>query len=119
MIDKYLNMNLIFDVGTNDEHRGTMVKSSQGTYGRYIGQLHTNSFFDTREYEIYFTYRTQDKYATNVIADNMYEQVDDKGCQFQLLVEIQDHRKYVTEISKGKGKIRYSNGTYRDNITTK
>ena len=36
MIDKYLNMNLIFDLGTNSKRRGTVVKRSQVLDGRAI-----------------------------------------------------------------------------------
>ena len=61
----------------------------------------------------------RDKYAANIIAQNMYEQVDDKGYQFQLLAEIQDHWKDRMAISKEEGNIRYANGTERDNITTR
>ena len=46
----------------------------------------------------------------------MYAQVDDKGHQFQLLAEINDHRKDGEEISKEEGKIGSSNVTERDNI---
>jgi hypothetical protein len=36
---------------------------------------------------------TMEKYATNVIADNMFAQVDDEVNVFQLLLEIMDHKK--------------------------
>ena len=93
VIDNYLNMNLIFDVGTNDECRGTMVKRSWGLDGRVISFPHNDPFFETREYKIYLTDGTRDKYTANLITENMYVQVDDKGHQFQLLGEIQDHSK--------------------------
>ena len=48
MIDKYLNVNLIFDVGTNNERCVTMVKNLWGLDGRSIGNSHTNPFFDRR-----------------------------------------------------------------------
>ena len=67
MIDKYLNMNLIFDVGTNGKRRGTVVKISQRIDGRSIGRSHTNHFFDARKYEIDFTDGAQDNYAENLI----------------------------------------------------
>ena len=82
VIDKYLNMNLIFDVGTKNGRRGTVVKRSRGIDGRAIGRPHTNHFFETCEYEIEFTYGNQDKYAVNLITDNMYAQVDDEGHKF-------------------------------------
>ena len=119
MIDKYFNINLIFDVGTNDERRGTVVNISQRLDGRSIGHSHTNPFFDTHGYEREFIDGTQYKYDANIITENMYAQVDNKGYQFQLLAEIQDHRKDRTAISKEEGKIRSSNATERDKITTR
>ena len=56
LIYKYLNMKLIFDAGTNDERRGTVVKHSQVLNGGVIGCLHTKPFFDTCEYEVEFIY---------------------------------------------------------------
>ena len=68
VIYKYLNMNLIFDVGTNDKRRGTMVNFSWGLDRRAIGCLQTNPFFVTCEYKIKFTYGTRDNYAENINA---------------------------------------------------
>ena len=110
---------MIFDVGTKNERRGTVVKRSQGLDGRAIDTSHTNPLFDTCEYEIEFTDGTRDKYAANLIAENIYTHMDDEGHQFQLLAEIQDHRKDGTAISKEEGKIRSSNATERDTITTR
>ncbi len=53
---------------------------------------HANPFFDMREYEVEFTNRTIEWYAVNVIDNNMYAQLDDKGNMFQLLDEIMDHK---------------------------
>ena len=66
VIDKYLNMNMIFEVVTSEKCCGTMVNRSRGLDGRDIGNLYNNSFFDTREYKIYFIYGTQDKYIVNI-----------------------------------------------------
>ena len=93
MIDNYLNINIFFDFGTNDEHHITVVKSSWVLDGWSIFRLHTNPFFDTREYEIEFTYGTRDKNNVNVILENVYAQVDDEGHNLQLLVDIKDHWK--------------------------
>ena len=100
VIDNYLNMNLLFDVGTNNKRCGTVVNHSRRLDGIAISCSHTNPLFDTRDYEIDLTDLTQDKYIVNIIAKNMDAQVDDECHQFQLLAEIQDHRKYGTEISK-------------------
>ena len=93
VIYKYLNVNLIFDISTNNERCGTIVKRYRGLDGREIGFSHTNPFFDTREYDIEFTYGMWDKYAAKIITENMYAQVNNEGHQYQLLAEIQDHQK--------------------------
>jgi hypothetical protein len=92
VIDKYLNAELIFDVGTRSKRRGHTVKCAKGTSGKPIGRAHSNPLFDTREYVIEFTDRITENYFANVIAEYMYAKVDSKGNQFQLLTEITDHR---------------------------
>ncbi len=79
VIDKYLNAELIFDVGTSSERRGRVVKRARGTSGKPIGRAHSNPLFDTREYVIEFTDGTPENYFANVIAECMYVQVDCKG----------------------------------------
>jgi hypothetical protein len=55
-IDKYLNVELIMNMGTsNDERRGRVIKRTRGLDGEPIGRAHANPLFDTREYEIEFT----------------------------------------------------------------
>ena len=93
LIDNYLNMNLIFDVGTKYKRRRTVVKRLRILDGRVIGYLNTNPFFGTSWYEIDFTNGTWNIYTVNLIAGNMYVQVYDEGRQFQLLADIQDHQK--------------------------
>ena len=77
-IDKYLNVELIMNMGTNDERCGCVIKRSQGLDGDPISQAHVNPLFDTREYEVEFTDGTHERYQANVIAENMYAQVDDE-----------------------------------------
>jgi hypothetical protein len=104
-IDKYLNAELILDVGTNNERRGRVVKRSRGLDGEAIGRAHTNPLFDTREYDVEFTDGTREKYQANIIAENMFAQVDDEGYQYLILDEITDHRKDNSGISISDGMI--------------
>jgi hypothetical protein len=92
MIDKYLNAELIFDVGSGSERRGCVVKRAKGTSGKTIGRAHSNPLFVTREYVVEFTDGTTESYFASVIAECMYAQVDSEGNQYQLLSEITDHR---------------------------
>ena len=53
-IDKYLNVELIMNLGTNDKRRGRIIKRSRGLDGEAIGRAHAIPLFDTREYEVEF-----------------------------------------------------------------
>jgi len=117
-IDKYLNAELILDVGTGNERRGTVTKRVRGPDGEPIGRAHANPLFDTREYEIEFTDGTTDRYTANVIAENMYAQVDDEGKQFQILSEITNHMKDGTAIPISDGMVTTRSGVQKPKITT-
>jgi hypothetical protein len=71
-IDKYLEVELIMNMGTNDKRRGRVVKHLRGLDNKPIGRAHANPMFDTGEYEIEFTAGTHGKYQANIIAKNMF-----------------------------------------------
>jgi hypothetical protein len=54
----------------------------------------------------------------NVIADNMYAQVDDEGNMFQLLDEIMDHKKDDTAIDIANGTVTLASGNVKPKIPT-
>ncbi|KAI2506375.1 hypothetical protein MHU86_8103 [Fragilaria crotonensis] len=57
-------------------------------------------------------------YAANVIAENLYSQVDDEGwCHFAILHEITDHKKDGSALSKDDGFIENRHGQRRPKLT--
>jgi hypothetical protein len=54
----------------------------------------------------------------NVIAKNMYAQVDNEGNIVQLLDEIMDHKKDDTVIDIANGTVTTSSGNVKSKITT-
>jgi hypothetical protein len=118
-VDKYLNAELIFNVGTNDERRGRVIKRARGLDGQSLGRAHANPLFDTREYDIEFTNGTVEKYQANLIAENMYAQVDEEGRQYLLLQEITDHKSDATAVPISDGMTRSANGVEKPKITTR
>jgi hypothetical protein len=118
-IDKYLNVELIMNMGTNDERRGRVVKRSRGLDGDPIGRAHVNPLFDTREYEVEFTDGTHERYQANVIAENMYAQVDDEGNEYLLLSEITDHKSDGSAVQIADGMTRSANGQEKPKVTTR
>ncbi|KAI2501269.1 Reverse transcriptase (RNA-dependent DNA polymerase) [Fragilaria crotonensis] len=119
VIDKYLNAELIFDVGTGSERKGRVVKRAKGTSGEPIGRAHSNPLFDTREYVVEFTDGSTENYFANVIAECMYAQVDSEGNQYQLLSEITDHRSDNSAIQIADGFTTSRNGNRIPKPTTR
>jgi hypothetical protein len=54
----------------------------------------------------------------NVIADNMYAQIDNEGNMFQLLDEIMDHKKDDMAIDIANGTVTLKSGNVKLKITT-
>ena len=118
-MDKYLNVELILDVGSTNKRRGRVAKRSRGLDGEAFGHAHANPFFDTREYSIEFTDGSVDKYTEKVIADFFFTQVDDEGNQYLLMNKITYHRKDNTDIPISDGMTRGQNGNKLPKITTR
>jgi hypothetical protein len=118
-IDKYLNVELIMNMGTNDERRGCVIKRTRGLDGEPICCAHANPLFDTHEYEIEFTDRMHERYQVNIIAENMYAQVNCKGNQYLLLQEIRDHQSDNSAIPILEGMVCSANGSQKPKKTTR
>lgn len=118
-IDRYLDAELIFDAGSGEERFGRVVKRARGLEGEPIGRAHVNPLFDTREYEVEFTDGTREKYQANVIAENIFAQVDDEGRTHMVLEEIVDHVKDGSAVPISDGMIRSANGTMKPKKTTR
>ena len=74
---------------------------------------------DTIEYELEYDDGTHDRYFANVIADNLYSQIDSEGQQFLVLEEISDHRKDGTALEVADGYTVGHNGNITLNKTTR
>ena len=69
--------------------------------------------------EVKFTDGSREKYQANLIANNMYAQVDDDGNQFQILEEIVDHHKDNSTVPISEGMIQSANGNEKPKNTTR
>ena len=86
------------DVPGEGSRRATLKRRVRNEDGTVVGNHHRNTLMDTREYELEYDDGTHDRYLANVIAENLYSQIDYKGQQFLVLEEISDHRKYGTKL---------------------
>ena len=80
------------------------LKSLQEPFdGIDIGEYNANRMLHTKVYEMMFPDGAMEQYASNIIVENLMNQVDDDGHHFQLLEEIIDNRTDGTEIKDYKG----------------
>ena len=76
------------DVGSGNEQKGRVTKRSRGHVGKPIGIAHNNLLFDNRKYDVEFTGGSIEKYAANIIAANIFAQVDDEGREYLIMKEL-------------------------------
>jgi hypothetical protein len=91
----------------------------RGLDGEPIGRAHNNPLFDTRQYEVEFTDSTHERYQANIIAENMYAQVDSEGNEYLLMQEITDHKSNNSAILIADGTVRSANGSEKPKKTTR
>ncbi len=68
--------------------------------GNPIGTRSENPLLDTREYDVEFPNKEVKTFAANVIAENIYSQVDQEGRSYAMLDEIVGHRQNKDALSK-------------------
>ena len=87
--------------------------------GNPIGTRNANPILDTREYEVEFQDGATDTFTANIIAENLYSQVDSEGNSYSILDEIVDHKSDGTAVSKDDGYDVAKDGTPRPKRTTR
>ena len=60
---------------------GTVLRHKHDAEGKLISHSHENPIMDSRIYDVVFSDGEVLAYSTNVIAENLYSQVDDEGHQ--------------------------------------
>jgi hypothetical protein len=63
--------------------------------GNPIGWRHTNLILDTHKYKVEFPYGATDMFTANIIAENLYSQVDEEGNSYSIFSEIVNHKSDV------------------------
>ena len=102
MFDAYLTALVLLSCG-GELLRVQVAGQKRDANGNSVGQAHSNPILDTCEYEAEFTDGSREIYMANLIAENMYSQVDEEGQQYTLLNEIIDHKSDGKALSKDDG----------------
>jgi hypothetical protein len=100
-MDKYISASVLLPRG-EDVVRAKVVGGMHGRDGNSLGMRHSNPILDTREYQVEFPDGSTAAYAANVIAENLYSQVEDEGSP--LRHSARDHRPQERWIGTVKGR---------------
>ena len=120
-------------IGMDDEHIGQQVllpqndqmvlskimKRKRNTDGSLVGTKNSDPILDSIIYEVKYPDGSTAEYATNVITEYLYSQLDGNGNFDFTLSCIADHRCNSDAISKAEGWFTIKTGTRRRVITTK
>ena len=98
--DEYVGSSMNFNLGGNDELRGVVVKRARGEDGSLIGTRDNNPLLDTRRYLVRFIDGSHQELAANIIAENLYSQVNEEGHMQVLFKEIDGIRRVKAPQSK-------------------
>jgi hypothetical protein len=99
--------------------QGTIVKRARNENRDPIGRRNPNAFLDTRRYEVELSDGTTEEFYANVIAENLFSQIDSEGRQYVLMNEISDHRRDATALPISEGWLTMKNGRKVRKRTTK
>ncbi len=114
----YINAEIHMKDADGNIKYGRVTKRARRDDGTPIGRTHANPFLDSSEYIVEHPDGTCGQYAANVIAENLYTQIDTEGNRYQVLKEIQDHRKDGRAITRADGWEISRNGNKSPKMTT-
>jgi hypothetical protein len=116
--DKYISAEVLLLKGDNLV-LGKVIKRKRDDEDDPIVIAHNNPIFDTCFYQVKFPKGQVEEYSANVIAQNLYSQLDSEGHRFVLLDEIVDFMKDKDAVHSEDLFVISSNGNIHKRRTTK
>ena len=96
--DRYIESKVILPSYGKEMSSATVVSRVKDKDGKLKGTYNKNPILDTKVYDVMFPDGAVCQYAANIIAENVYSQVDSNGHHTLLLKEITDHRKSAMSV---------------------
>jgi hypothetical protein len=90
--DEYIGAELMFDFMGDNVARGRVIKRAKGKDGQPLGTRNANPILDTRMYTVQLSDGSHHELSANIIAENLYAQVNEQGHQQLIFREIIRHR---------------------------
>ena len=99
----YLNAEVLLPQNGAHMRSAKVIGRAKDFDGMDMGSYNPNPLLDTRVYEVMFPDGAIEQYASNVIADNILNQVDHDGRHYQVFDKIVDHKTDGHEPKEKKG----------------
>ena len=99
------------------QQQGKVLRRKQDHDGKLIGMHSSNPYLDTSLYEIKFDDGHVESYAANLIAENIYKQLDNAGNKHCLIDEIIDHQKDNSAMSHEDSEYTFRGCTHQKRMT--
>ncbi len=99
-MDDYVDKTFRIDNGNDKPIRAKVLYRVKDKGGAPVGEYNPNPFLDTRTYAVEMPDGKLEEYTANIIAENLYSQIDAEGRELLLFKEITDHRA-INPIKKG------------------
>ena len=115
--DQWIHAELNLPQGEQLRKAKVVGRSTDGN-GKVTGSYDPNPFLNTLTYDVEFPDGEIKEYSANVIAENMYAQVDDEGHSVQILDSIVDYRKDSSAVEKADMYVHTKSGQRRLRQTT-
>lgn len=90
--DQYIGAQLLFELGGESGLRGTVIKRAKGNDGNAVGERNNNPILDTRRYTVQLMDGSEHEFGANMIAENLYAQVNEHGQHELMFDELVNHR---------------------------
>ena len=114
--DKLIAAKVMLPLG-GSLRQGQVKRRKRNADGNLIGRPSTNPILDTTMYELEFQDGHVESYAANLIAENIYEQLDEEGNKYRLLSSIVDHKKDASAISISDGTFHWNGREHKKRTT--
>ena len=112
-LNKYISAKVQIPKDGHSFAVGKVIKRVRDDNSELIGKSNSNPLLDTSLYEVQFDDGSVEKYHANIIAEHIYEQVDDDGCTRMVIDDIIDHRSDETAVKQHNGFVVGKSGSFR------
>jgi hypothetical protein len=106
----YLGAEVLLPDARGNKRMAKVIKRVRDEANELVGTHNPNPILDTSLYEVEFPDGTIDQLTANVIAENLFSQLDSEGKQCQLLSEIIEHKSDASAIPASDGFLKSRSG---------